>query len=36
MDVDWGRLEREGAGWMQHWDENIKGRGEEYLMEARR
>jgi iron(III) transport system substrate-binding protein len=31
MDVDWGRLETEGPGWMQFWDERIKGRGEEYL-----
>ena len=36
MEVDWERLEQEGAGWMQHWDENIKGRGEEYLIEAAR
>ena len=36
MDVDWGRLEREGAGWMQHWDERIKGRGAAYLAELGR
>jgi iron(III) transport system substrate-binding protein len=33
MELDWDRLEREGAAWMQHWDEQIKGRGEEYLRE---
>ena len=33
MDVDWGRLAEEGQGWMQYWDENIKGRGAEYLQE---
>lgn len=31
MDVDWQRLETEGAEWMEYWDENIKGRGAEYL-----
>lgn len=31
MDVDWQRLETEGAEWMQYWDENIKGRGAQYL-----
>jgi iron(III) transport system substrate-binding protein len=31
MDVDWGRLADEGADWMQRWDENVKGRGSEYL-----
>ncbi len=31
MEVDWGRLERDGASWMQHWDERIKGRGADYL-----
>lgn len=31
MDVDWQRLAEEGPTWMQYWDENIKGRGEEYL-----
>jgi iron(III) transport system substrate-binding protein len=33
MDIDWQRLAGEGAGWMQYWDENIKGRGEAYLNE---
>lgn len=33
MDVDWKRLTTEGARWMQHWDEFIKGRGAEYLAE---
>ncbi|MBO6574036.1 MAG: extracellular solute-binding protein [Rhodothermales bacterium] len=33
MDVDWGRLEIEGALWMEHWDQRIKGRGAEYLEE---
>ena len=31
MDVDWARLTAEGPDWMQFWDENIKGRGKEYL-----
>lgn len=31
MDLNWERLDEEGADWMQYWDENIKGRGEEYL-----
>lgn len=31
MDVDWERLASEGPTWMQYWDENIKGRGAEYL-----
>ena len=31
MELDWERLAEEGADWMQYWDENIKGRGEEYL-----
>jgi iron(III) transport system substrate-binding protein len=31
MDVDWERLATEGPTWMQYWDENIKGRGAEYL-----
>ena len=31
MDIDWERLSKEGPAWMQFWDENIKGRGEEYL-----
>ena len=33
MDVDWERLANEGNAWMQYWDENIKGRGAEYLRE---
>ncbi|NBC18788.1 MAG: extracellular solute-binding protein [Bacteroidetes bacterium] len=33
MPIDWGRLEQEGATWMQYWDENIKGRGAEWLAE---
>ena len=33
MDVDWERLATEGPTWMQYWDENIKGRGAEYLAE---
>jgi iron(III) transport system substrate-binding protein len=35
MEVDWERIEQEGASWMQHWDERIKGRGAEYLAEVR-
>jgi iron(III) transport system substrate-binding protein len=31
MEVDWVRLTAEGPDWMQYWDENIKGRGKEYL-----
>ncbi|MCH8123243.1 MAG: extracellular solute-binding protein [Bacteroidetes bacterium] len=31
MEVDWERLTTEGARWMQHWDEFIKGRGGKYL-----
>lgn len=31
MDIDWARLTEEGPAWMQFWDENIKGRGAEYL-----
>lgn len=31
MEMDWERLADEGADWMQHWDEQIKGRGEAYL-----
>lgn len=31
MDIDWARLTEEGPDWMQFWDENIKGRGKEYL-----
>jgi iron(III) transport system substrate-binding protein len=33
MPVDWDRLAAEGAAWMQYWDENIKGRGADYLQE---
>ena len=33
MDVDWDRLSVEGPGWMMYWDENIKGRGADYLKE---
>lgn len=35
MDIDWNRLADEGAEWMQHWDEQIKGRGAAYLQERR-
>ncbi len=31
--IDWDRLANEGPDWMQFWDEQIKGRGEEYLQE---
>ena len=31
MGVDWDQLAEEGADWMQRWDENVKGRGTEYL-----
>lgn len=31
MPVDWELLTREGGAWMLRWDEEIKGRGEEYL-----
>lgn len=31
MPLDWDRLATEGPEWMQYWDENIRGRGEEYL-----
>lgn len=34
MDLDWDRLAREGPEWMQVWDEQIKGRGAEYLAET--
>ncbi len=34
MDIDWERLSTESPSWMQHWDENIKGRGEEYLEDS--
>ena len=33
MDLDWARLASEGPTWMQYWDENIKGRGVEWLAE---
>ncbi|WP_412067064.1 extracellular solute-binding protein [Rubrivirga sp. IMCC43871] len=33
MDLDWDRLSTEGPEWMQVWDEQIKGRGAEYLAE---
>lgn len=33
MPLDWDRLANEGPMWMQYWDENIKGRGAEYLSE---
>ena len=33
MPLDWARLARDGAAWMQVWDEQIKGRGAEYLAE---
>ena len=33
MDLDWDRLSAEEATWMQVWDEQIKGRGAEYLAE---
>ncbi len=33
LDLDWNRLAAEGPEWMQHWDEQIKGRGAEYLAE---
>jgi iron(III) transport system substrate-binding protein len=25
--LDWERLQREGAGWMRYWDENVRNRG---------
>lgn len=31
LDIDWTRLAEEGPQWMRHWDEQIKGRGAEYL-----
>jgi iron(III) transport system substrate-binding protein len=34
MDLDWDRLSEEGPEWMQVWDEQIKGRGAEYLAET--
>ena len=33
MEVDWERLAEEGPGWMEYWDEHIKGRGAAYLSE---
>jgi len=36
MEIDWDRLAAEGPTWMQYWDEQIKGRGEEYLREQGR
>ncbi len=33
MPIDWARLARDGAEWMQVWDEQIKGRGAQYLAE---
>jgi len=35
MPIDWKRLTTEGPGWMQFWDEHIKGRGEAWLKENR-
>lgn len=35
LEIDWERLGRDGPSWMQYWDENIKGRGGEYLREQR-
>lgn len=34
MELDWDRLAAETEGWMQTWDEQIKGRGAEYLVET--
>ena len=34
LDLDWDRIAAEGPGWMQYWDENIKGRGAAYLAET--
>jgi iron(III) transport system substrate-binding protein len=31
LGVDWDLLADEGSDWMQRWDENVKGRGSEYL-----
>ena len=31
MPMDWARMTEEAAGWLQYWDENIKGRGAEWL-----
>jgi iron(III) transport system substrate-binding protein len=36
MPMDWERLAREGSDWMQYWDENIKGRGGQYLARGER
>lgn len=36
MPLDWALIQAEGANWMQHWDERIKGRGAEYLAEIGR
>jgi len=33
IEIDWDRLSAEGPTWMQYWDENIKGRGADYLAE---
>ncbi len=33
MPIDWDRLSEQGPSWMQYWDENIKGRGADYLAE---
>ena len=33
MELDWQRLADEGPTWMQVWDEQIKGRGADYLAE---
>lgn len=36
MDVDWRALETNGPEWMLRWDEEVKGRGEDYLAERER
>ena len=36
MPVDWERLGTEGPEWMRHWDERIKGRGEDWLRDSGR
>ena len=33
MPLDWARLAADGPAWMQVWDEQIKGRGAQYLVE---
>ena len=33
LPLDWDRMARDGAAWMQVWDEQIKGRGAQYLAE---